>query len=345
MRPESTEDVLALLDSCFTAASVGAAMEFGLFWMLENEPMDAAAVAGKLGIPGHRCRYWLDILARAGLLEEGPRGFAPTAEARSTIIGGYSKETWALLAQEARGRSPALRDLPYYLPLPVSAWAAQGLERPSFYKTLRENKEIARRFTRMLYEIHGPFAERLAGLLDFSSAKRIMDLGGGSGVVSFALLRRYGGLSSTVVDMEPVCEVGREIAEEIGMSGRITYHPADFLKDELPGGFDAVIECDVDVYDDVLLGKVWRSLEKGGRFVIVDQLAPAVGLAPPARICWAFDCSMDAPDFRYPTAEEVRAGLVDAGFEVLFVGQLPAEKERGDIRFDRAWTWIDARKL
>ncbi len=342
MRPQSMEDVLALLDSCFTAAAVGAAMELGLFWILEEAPLDAPSVAGKLGIPGNRCRYWLGLLAKAGLLEEGEGGFALTKAARTAIIGGYSKQTWALLAQEARGRSPALRDLPYYLPLPVSAWAAQGLERPSFYKTMKENKEIARRFTRMLYEIHGPFANHLAGRLDFSSAKRMMDLGGGSGVISFALLRKHDELVSTVVDMEPVCEAGRQIAEEVGMSERVTYHAADFLSDELPGGFDVVVECDVDVYDEVVLGKVWRSLEKGGRFVIVDQLAPAVGVAPPARIHWAFDSSMDAPDFRYPTAEEVRAGLVDAGFTGVRVG--PLAQAAGDLRFDQHWTLIDARK-
>ena len=171
-----------------------------------------------------------------------------------------------------------------------------------------------------------------------------MDLGGGSGVVSFALLRKHDELVSTVVDMESVCETGRAIAEEIGMGERVAYHPADFLSDELPGGFDVVIECDVDVYDEVLLGKVWRSLQEGGRFVIVDQLAPAVGVAPPARVHWAFGSSMDAPDFRYPTTEEVRAALVAAGFEVRSVGPIAPGEAEGDLRFDQEWTLIDARK-
>ncbi len=78
-----------------------------------------------------------------------------------------------------------------------------------------------------------------------------MDLGGGSGVVSMALLRKYPALTSTVVDIENVCVAGRQIAEEEGLSDRISYHPADFAGGEFPAGYDLVPQCDVGVLFDV----------------------------------------------------------------------------------------------
>ena len=72
-----------------------------------------------------------------------------------------------------------------------------------------EDPERARRFTRMLYELHHALADELAGCLDMSDVDRVMDLGGGSGVLSMALLRRNPHLTAMVVDVANVCAVGR----------------------------------------------------------------------------------------------------------------------------------------
>ena len=48
-----------------------------------------------------------------------------------------------------------------------------------------------------------------------------------------------------------------------------------------------VLECDVNVYSEALFRKVWAALNPEGRFVIVDQLAPERGVAPPSRLHWA----------------------------------------------------------
>ena len=52
---------------------------------------------------------------------------------------------------------------------------------------MEKDPEVARRFTRMLYEIHQPLAKELAGYLDLSGVDRLLDLGGGSGIISLAL--------------------------------------------------------------------------------------------------------------------------------------------------------------
>jgi ubiquinone/menaquinone biosynthesis C-methylase UbiE len=106
---------------------------------------------------------------------------------------------------------------------------AVNLTPPDEYRQIREDARYAADFTRMLYEIHIPLAEELANLLDLRGVKRFMDLGGGSGVVSFALLRKQHDLTSVVVDVETVCQFGREIASENGPAKRMTYLAADFL--------------------------------------------------------------------------------------------------------------------
>ena len=343
MNPVSTEDVLDLLDSGFAAAAAGAAMELGLFWLLEEKPLSPEGVAQALGIPKNRCQYWLQILSRSGLIENGPDGYAPSETARSTILDAYSQASWALLAQEARETSPAVLDLALRMPTSRSTTEAQEPISPGYIEQMSEDPDRARRFTRMLYEIHEPLAKALTQVLDMSGVNRLMDLGGSSGVVSVALLRRHPHLSAVVVDIPTVCAAGREIAEEKAMVDRIGYHACNFLDDPLPSGFDMVLECDVNVYGEELFHKIRDSLNPGGRLVIADYFAPSEGVAPQSRAHWALRHSMTDPDFLYPTASHVRNLLAETGFRLRSESIL-APDIAGATRFTGKMTLIEARR-
>ncbi|MHC4083496.1 MAG: methyltransferase, partial [Planctomycetota bacterium] len=238
-----------------------------------------------------------------------------------------------------RVRLPAVRDLAVHIREPGSTWEAQGITPPNYFDEIVESPETARRFTRMLYEIHVPLADELAGLLDLDAVDRLMDLGGGSGVVSFALLRRYPGLSVTVVDIENVCAAGREIAQENSLEDRITYHTADFVRGVLPSGFDMALACDTGRYSEAVFRKVHTALKPGGRLVVADQLAPAEGVAHPARLDWAFLASMRDPDSPVTTAAKVQTRLTQAGFKFLSESALlPGTPDR----WSGEWVVIEA---
>jgi predicted O-methyltransferase YrrM len=322
VKPATKDDVFDLLSLYATSAALGAAMESGLFWQLEKKPMDAAGVAKALGIPVRRCQYWLQLLGSIGLVERVSEGYVPSSAARTAILDAYGQESWALLAQEARERFPAVQNLALHIHEHGSAWAAQGLTPPHYFAQIVESPERARRFTRMLYEFHQSLADELANLLDMTGVHRLMDLGGGSGVVSLALLREHPQLTSVVVDTENVCVAGREIAAEHPAGDRISYHAADFLNQELPGQFDMVLQCDTGIYREALFRKLGACLNPGGRLVIVDQFAPAEGVAPASRLHWAFLISLEDPNSSFPTADGIQTQLTQAGFRLVSEGSL-----------------------
>jgi SAM-dependent methyltransferase len=341
MKPTTTDDVIDLLDAHTTAASLIAAMELGLFWLLAEGALETEAIAQRLDIPTNRCQYWLQLLSSVGLLEQSPGGYGPSPTARTAILDAYSQETWAFLAREMRDRSLAVHNLTRYIHEPGSAWEAQGLTRPDYFVQMMESPEMAARFTRALYEIHLPLAEAVAESLDMNGVDRLMDLGGGSGVVSLALLRRNPGLSAVVVDIPNVCVAGRQIARENAMEDRITYHAADFLHDQPPSGFGVVLACDVGTFGESLLHKIRAALDPGGRLVIVDLFAPSEGVAPSAWLYWAVLASLENPDFSLLTVAQVQDRLTNAGFQLLAERSLP----HGEIkRWSGDWTMIEAQK-
>lgn len=362
MQPTTTDDVFDLMDGYLTSAAVNAALELGLFWLVDEAPMKVPAIAQALGIPAQRCQYWLQVLSSCGLLAPGPNGYAPTPTARAAILDAYSQESWAFLARDARERFPAILDLALQLREVGSVWAAQGRRPPDYFRLLAEVPERAQGFTRMLYELHLPLAEQVADHLDLRGVARMMDLGGGSGVMSLALLRRHRALTAVVVDIPNVCAAARRLVDELvrergdpiarhetgdsvgahAIAERIAYHAADFLQDPLPGGFDLILECDVGAYGQDLFEKLRAALNPGGRLVIVDQCAPEPGVAPwnPPYPHWAFLGSLDDPASRgRPTAAEIESRLAQAGFERWSREPLPAA-EGGS--WSQGWLVIEA---
>jgi predicted O-methyltransferase YrrM len=333
MKLTTRDDVFDYLWSYTAPLAVGAAMELGLFWLLAKKPLDATDVARALRVPQNRCSLWLQLLESIGLLEKTTRGYTPSSTARAAILDAYSQESWAFSAREARGRLPAVHDLALHMNKPGSAWEAQGLIPPDYFTAMIGSRKRAKEFTRMLYELHQELAEEVSNALDMTGVERLMDLGGGSGVISLALLGKCPRLTSVVVDIENVCIAGREIATEHPAGDRITYHAADFLQDELPGGFDMVLQCDAGNYRQSLFSKEHAILNSGGRLAIVGVFAPTEGVAPAARLHWAFLGSLEKSDSGYRTASQVKAPLTQAGFQFL------SEKT-----LSHGWTLIEARK-
>jgi predicted O-methyltransferase YrrM len=211
------------------------------------------------------------------------------------------------------------------------------------HEQLQEDPSYAARFTRKLYEIHLPLAEQLANMLDLQGVKTLLDLGGGSGVVSLALLRKRHELTSVVVDVESVCRAGREIAAENGLDQRITYLAADILQDNLPTGFDMVMLCDVGLFSEILFHRIHAALNQKGRLVMVDKFAPGGTIAPPSRLGSAFLNSLEHPaqSIDFITTEEVRPQLQQAGFRDLSITAVP---HKDNLPWNIDWIMLEAHK-
>ncbi|MHA2369528.1 MAG: SAM-dependent methyltransferase [Candidatus Hodarchaeales archaeon] len=322
MEFQTADDILDFLRAYIASAALGTALELQLFWQLAEMPMKVQEIAQKHDIPLGRCRAWLGLLMGLGLLEQQDEAYVPSSVARSAILETYSPDTWVFIAQQTRERYPAGTDLKSHISHPNSVWDAQGIEPPNWFTQLSEQKR-AERFTRALYDFHQVLADKLAKALDLTGVQRVMDLGGGSGVMSLALLRQYPQLTAVVVDIETVCIVGRKIAAETPMANRITYQVADFLQEPLPVGFDMILQCDVGFHNEEMFSKLRGSLNEGGRLVIVTNLdgfsawlTHSEKLPPLQRLLTIFLGSLEGSKTATPdTTGDVKERLAKAGFQ------------------------------
>jgi cyclopropane fatty-acyl-phospholipid synthase-like methyltransferase len=203
---------------------------------------------------------------------------------------------------------------------------------------LVEQPERSAQFTRMLYEIHVPLADELAASLPMDGVARLLDVGGGSGVMSMALLRRCPGLRAVVLDITNVCAIGREIAEENSLQDRIEFQACDFAVEELPSGFDMILYCDVGRYDEALFRKFHATLNPDGLMVIVDKFGTERGLPHSSRAHWGLLDALSGSNPKERFAEDVEALLQKVGF------RQPSATELPDVasRWSSGWTRLIA---
>jgi hypothetical protein len=204
-RLNTKDDVYSLLSAATASAALGAAINTGLLWMLAEKPMDGEAVSRALRIPGKRGHYWLQYLHSLGILDTVQGGYVPSPLICAVILDTHSRESWQHLVIDEQEKDACVHGLPQLISSPGSLWSRQGLKKPiSYVDRMRASPERAREFTHMLFEVHQNLANGVAEILDLTGVERMMDLGGNSGVVSMALLRKFPNLSSTVVDIENV---------------------------------------------------------------------------------------------------------------------------------------------
>lgn len=121
-------------------------------------------------------------------------------------------------------------------------------------------------------------AELVVDRLNLSAARRLLDLGGGPATFSMTFCRRIQKLEAVVFDLPETVAIAREnLAKNQDVKEKIGFVEGDFLKDELPRGFDVVFISNIihmlnERENLALMKKAFGALNPGGRIVVKDHL-------------------------------------------------------------------------
>ena len=183
-----------------------------------------------------------------------------------------------------------------------------------------EQSDLARHFTLSLAGRAKNVAPALAAQVDLGDAKLLIDVGGGSGIYSIALLKRYSQLRAIVVDRPEVLRIADEFRQRYNVADRLELREGDMFGDTLPTGADAVLLSNVLHDWDIpecqqLIARCHESLKPGGQLLIHDVFLndDHDGPLPIALYSAAlFTLTLG----RAYSAGEYRSWMTDAGFEI-----------------------------
>ena len=138
--------------------------------------------------------------------------------------------------------------------------------------------KVSAEYSRLMQTSQRLVAEQTLQAYSFRAAKRILDIGGGTGAFLRAVKNKYPQIEATVFDLPNVIKVAKSNQYKIDGLGNLTLKPGDFLEDDLPRNQDVI--CLVRVlYDhedstiEILLKRIYKALPKQGVLLITEPMS------------------------------------------------------------------------
>jgi acetylserotonin N-methyltransferase len=262
------------------SAALAAAVRVGLFDLLDAGPLAPDAIAARLGVSPRGARILVRVLGAMGFLavEDGRAALAD--DAREFLVRGRPEWLGGLIDLEIESFLTPERVLEA---LASGGASVYGAEDP--WRRHALDPESARAFTAAMHSISARPAAALAREPELAQARRLLDVGGGSGAISIALARAWPDLRCTVWDLESVCALAREYVAAAGLSARVASLAGDMFGDPVPR------DHDVHLYSQILhdwppeacrrlLERSFAALPSGGRVLVHEKLVgPGAPLA------------------------------------------------------------------
>ena len=281
MLNELPRKVLAKLDleTAFKASRcVLAAEKLLVFRKLHNKELSAADISRRTGIKRQHCEPFLDFLAFLGLLKKKGGLYSNTPLANKHFIKERSIDWTRLWSDECIKDYEALTVMEDVITSGKNWQQVLGKKRKPDYELAQKDRNWARGFTYALYDLYKPTAELLAKNLDLSNYHCLLDVGGGSGVVSFALARKYSQLKACILDFKFVCDAAVEIIRKERLSHRIKTLAGDMNK-SIPRGYDVIMFWNIGCVDNRVIKMAYENLPDGG-LVVKDYTPPLNSKSP-----------------------------------------------------------------
>jgi predicted nicotinamide N-methyase len=251
------------------SALVLAAERTKLFRKLEGRALSSASIRRRTGIHPNFLEHFLNALVSIGLLKKRGGLYRNSALADRYFVKERSIHWTEHYSGECIAELETLGVIERMLATGKGFREILGKKEQDYLTRMRREPERAKRFTQMLYDYHQPDARALADNLDLGGRRSVLDVGGGSGVMSMALARRYPTLTACVLDIAPVCRVAAKIIRDEDLSDRVKVQPGD-MNEDLPEGYEVILFCDVGRLEDRPLKLARERLPRNGLLVLVD---------------------------------------------------------------------------
>jgi hypothetical protein len=190
------------------------------------------------------------------------------------------------------------------------------------YPSREEQAEQVRRFTQGMYSFSITSAFYWPDILDLSSYRKMLDIGGSSGAHSIGAVSKLRNLHAIVFDFPMVCGIAEEFIAQHGLQDRIQTYEGDMWSDPLPA---ADLHFYSTVYNDwpaekcnFLTAKSFNSLPSGGRIIIHGILYNDEKSGPFAAAAFSM-LMMGWTEGRSYSSVELSTMLSDAGFTDIIV--------------------------
>ena len=163
-------------------------------------------------------------------------------------------------------------------------------------------------------------APAIVKLINLKGVKRVLDVGGGSGIFSMAFVRARKGITAVIFDLPDVITLAKGYIDAENLGSLISVVGGDYTADPLVHGFDlvflsAIIHSNSPEINKQLFRKAFEALNPDGRLVVLDYIMNDDRTSPAAGAYFSLNMLVGTREGDTFTESEVRSWMEEAGFK------------------------------
>ena len=236
-----------------------------------SEPRSSDDVAKAIETHPENTRLFLDGLAASNLVVKNKGLYQNTTVTQASLVQEsptFIGEMFTLMSQM---QDDAIADLPRLV--------KEGPPLPS-KETDMGSEEVWVRYAASManYQRAGTAqqaVEIVSGLPEFPSFRKMLDLGGGPGIIEIAIVASHPSMKGVIFDKPAVVNVAATFVKEYEMEDRMAVMGGDFNHDPIGDGYDLIwasATLNFARHDlDMLIKKIYDALNPGGVFVSLSD--------------------------------------------------------------------------
>lgn len=310
---ESPRSLYAAAYAPVKAEILLAAIQVGLFRHLE-EPLSSDALAAARGWEPRATAVLLNGLAAADILRKQDGRFHNGPEASRFLVPGKPTYLGDHLVRTHQMVTAGLADLPARLqkdPAPQAGQAAPAGK--TDWAAMAEGMANSARAGRAQMAL-----ELVQGLPEFPALSKMLDLGGGPGLLCMAMVQAHPTLRGMVFDNPAMEPKARQYIEEYGLAERIAFLGGDYMNDSIGSGYDLIWACASLNFCgerlDELMAKVYQALEPGGVLAVLQEGLTHEGTQPPEMVLSMLAWRLGSGEGVNFTQGQIATAMLAAGF-------------------------------
>jgi hypothetical protein len=303
-------------DGLYAAELLTAAIcHLDFFNWLNDHPADQKTIGLSLRLKERPLDVMLTLFTAMGLLRRDGEILLLTDLAKEHLC---QTSPWSIAAYFGSVKDrPVCRDIVEVLRTGKPARWSSLRDEKEWAKAM-ENPAFASQFTAAM-DCRGAYlAPAMAQVLDCARYHQLLDIAGGSGIYTCAVLARHSHLRATILEKPPVDRLALKALAERGFAERVNVAAGDMFRDPFPEG------CDIHLFSNVLhdwdrpqveqlIAKSYASLIPGGMIVVHGAHINAAKTGPLAVAAYSA-LLMTITEGKCYSEQEMADYLAGAGF-------------------------------
>ncbi len=273
-KPVSPDAILQLGLGFWGSKTLLSAIELNLFTELAAGPLDAEALAQRLGLHERAARDFFDALVALGMLERQAGRYSNSEDAAVFLDRGKPSYVGGMLEMANARLYPFWGKLTEALQTGEPQNEARMGE--DFFATMYADQAKLEGFLRAMTGISMGAAVALANKFPWQDYGSVIDIGTAQGALPVQIARLHGHLSGGGFDLPPVRPIFEQYVEAHGLSDRLRFYPGDFFSEELPGADVLVMGHILHDWNleqkRALIRKAYDALPAGGALIVYEAL-------------------------------------------------------------------------